>query len=209
MLRQDLRLSRTDGAPPAYGREAPHGLILTRHPSLGSSRVTESTRKITKAMQMVAAAKLRRAQEARGSRAPLCRAHGGGPRQPRLRRRVEPVGAAAARRHRPGRDPSPRRRHRRARPLRRLQLVDRPPRPRARPAAARRGQDGQDPHRRQEGPRAAPPRLRQALRRPRRPRGRQAPRLRRCARRSPATCSTASTPASSTSARSSTTASSR
>ena len=40
--------------------------------------------------------------------------------------------AAAARRHRHGPDASPRRLHRRARPLRRLQLVDRPARPRPR-----------------------------------------------------------------------------
>ena len=36
----------------------------------------KSTRKITKAMQMVAAAKLRRAQEAAEAGAPLCRTHG-------------------------------------------------------------------------------------------------------------------------------------
>jgi F-type H+-transporting ATPase subunit gamma len=43
----------------------------------------KSTQKITKAMKMVAAAKLRRAQQAAEAGAPLCRADGGGDRQPR------------------------------------------------------------------------------------------------------------------------------
>ena len=68
----------------------------------------------------------------RRGRPPLCRAHGGRPRQPRRRRRQERHGAEAPRRHRQGGDPPPRRRHRRARPLRRLQLLDRAARPRAR-----------------------------------------------------------------------------
>ena len=59
--------------------------------------------------------------------------------------------AAAAGRHRHGPGPSAGRLHRRARPVRRLQLVDRQARPRACRQAARRGQDGQDHHRRQEG----------------------------------------------------------
>ena len=46
----------------------------------------KATQKITKAMQMVAAAKLRRAQIRGGSRASLCGAHDGGARQHRVRR---------------------------------------------------------------------------------------------------------------------------
>ena len=65
----------------------------------------KSTRKITKAMQMVAAAKLRRAQEAAEAARPYAQPHGVRPRQPRLRRRLQPVGAAPARRHRPLRHP--------------------------------------------------------------------------------------------------------
>ena len=48
-----------------------------------------------------------------------------------------PGRAAPARRHGPGRDASPRRLHRRARPVRRLQLLDRAARARARQRAAR------------------------------------------------------------------------
>ena len=92
----------------------------------------KSTRKITKAMQMVAAAKLRRAQEAAESARPyaermeavlanLASGVGSGPLRP-----------AAPGRHRPRRHPPPGRRHLRARPLRRLQLLDRPARPRPR-----------------------------------------------------------------------------
>ena len=169
----------------------------------------KSTRKITKAMQMVAAAKLRRAQEAAEAARPyaermeavlgnLASGVGKSPSAPQL------LGGTGKERR-----PPPRRRHRRARPLRRLQLLDRPPRPRPRQPAPRRRQDGQDPHRRQEGPRAAPPRHGQAPRRPRRPLRGQAARLHRRPRASPTTCCTATTPASSTSAPSSTTASSR
>ena len=44
----------------------------------------KSTQKITKAMQMVAAAKLKRAQSASRSGAALCRAHGARDRQSRV-----------------------------------------------------------------------------------------------------------------------------
>ena len=132
----------------------------------------KSTRKITKAMQMVAAAKLRRAQEARREpRAPTpsawrpCSATS--PPAPRRapRRRGSSPAPAATRHH--------------------LLVVAtserglcggfnssivRLARAHIHPAP-RRGQDGQDPHHRQEGPRAAPPRLRPAPRRPRRPLG--------------------------------------
>ena len=99
----------------------------------------KSTRKITKAMQMVAAAKLRRAQEAAEAARPYAErmeavlgnlAAGVG---------KSPTRPEAARRHRQGGCPPPRRRHRRARPLRRLQLLHRPagPRPRGRSSSPR------------------------------------------------------------------------
>ena len=65
----------------------------------------KSTQKITKALQMVAAAKLRRAQHAAEARAALCPAHGGDDRQPGGRR-LRPVRAAAAGRHRLGPAPA-------------------------------------------------------------------------------------------------------
>ncbi len=43
----------------------------------------KSTQKITKAMKMVAAAKLRRSQEAAEAARPYCGADGGGDREPR------------------------------------------------------------------------------------------------------------------------------
>ena len=159
----------------------------------------KSTRKITKAMQMVAAAKLRRAQEAAEAARPYAE------RMEAVLGNLasgvagEPVGAAAPRRHRPRRHPPADRRHRRARPLRRLQLVDRPPRARPRHPAARRGQDGQDPDRRQEGPRAAAPRPRPASSSATSTSARCAGSATARPRRSPTTCCTASTPASSTS----------
>ena len=119
----------------------------------------KSTRKITKAMQMVAAAKLRRAQEAAEAARPYAERMEAVLGNLASGASDSPAAPRAARRHRQGGRPPPRRRHLRARPLRRLQLLDRPPRPRAHPTASRRGQDGQDPDRRQEGPRAAPPRL--------------------------------------------------
>ena len=139
----------------------------------------KSTRKITKAMQMVAAAKLRRAQEAAEAARPyaermeavlgnLAAGVAASPSAPRL------LGGTGTLGH-----PPAGRRHRRARPLRRLQLLDRPARARPRHPAARRGQDRQDPDRRQEGPRAAAPRPRPAARRPRRPRPGPQARLRR------------------------------
>ena len=84
----------------------------------------KSTQKITKALQMVAAAKLRRAQAGGRSRAPLCPAHGDRDRQPGGRR-LGPVRAAAAGRHRQGPAPSRHRRDLRSRPGRRLQLQHR------------------------------------------------------------------------------------
>ncbi len=91
----------------------------------------KATQKITKAMQMVAAAKLRRAQMAAEAARPyaermgavLANVAGGvtGEQRP-----------APARRHRQGRRASARRLHGRARPVRRVQLLDRPPRPRPR-----------------------------------------------------------------------------
>ncbi len=102
----------------------------------------KSTQKITKALQMVAAAKLRRAQDAAAERAPLRHAHGRGDRQPG--RRASP---ARARRccwsgtgSRPAR--AGRGRDRRPRPRRRLQLRHRPRRARAdRPPPSHEGRE--------------------------------------------------------------------
>ena len=100
---------------------------------------------------MVAAAKLRRAQEAATAARPYAE---------RMDRVLANLGKrvtsragrlAAAGRHRQGRDAPAGRHDRRARPVRRLQLQHRPPRPRRRPAPARRRQDGQDPVRRPQG----------------------------------------------------------
>ena len=99
----------------------------------------KATRKITKAMQMVAAAKLRRAQEAAVAARPYSERMATvlanlvlGDGRPRRR-------AAASCRHRQGPDASSRRLHRRARPVRRLQSSIAQARPRAcRPAARRR-----------------------------------------------------------------------
>ena len=128
----------------------------------------KATQKITKAMQMVAAAKLRRAQEAAEAARPysqrmgavlanIAQAVGGGGEAPALM-----TGTGKERRASAGRL------HGRARAVRRLQLADRAPRPRPRPPPARRRQDGQDHLRRQEGLRHPAPRLRPADHRPRR-----------------------------------------
>ena len=113
----------------------------------------KSTQKITKAMQMVAAAKLRRAQETARSRAALCRAHDQGARLAE-RGLCRPRRCAdAARRHGQGPGPSAGRCDRRARSCRRLQLLDRAPRARSCRRGCSRGQDGQDPDRRPQGQR--------------------------------------------------------
>ena len=100
----------------------------------------KATQKITKAMQMVAAAKLRRAQTAAEAARPLRRAHEPGARQPRRPASRRPGVAAPPRRHRLRPDASPRRLHGRARPVRRLQLVDRAAR--ARPRQPRSSAEG-------------------------------------------------------------------
>ena len=93
----------------------------------------KSTQKITKAMQMVAAAKLRRAQEAAIAARPYAE------RMTKVlalagRRLCRPRRCAgAARRHGQGPGASARRRDRRARSCRRLQLLDRAACPRATP----------------------------------------------------------------------------
>ena len=95
----------------------------------------KATRKITKAMQMVAAAKLRRAQEAATAARPYAE---------RMARVLANINAtmrrqgrrlAAAGRHRQGRGAPAGRHDRRARPVRRLQHQHRPPRPRRMPCA--------------------------------------------------------------------------
>ena len=91
----------------------------------------KATQKITKAMQMVAAAKLRRAQVAAEAARPYAE------RMDEVLANIAGAVAGldtaprAAARHRQGPDASPRRLHRRARPVRAVQLVDRAARARA------------------------------------------------------------------------------
>ena len=116
---------------------------------------TKATQKITKAMQMVAASKLRRAQAAAEAARPYAErmdkvlgniaASVAGPR----------LGAGAAARHRQRPRASAGRLHRRARPVRSVQLGDRAARARARQRADGRGQGGQVLLRRPQGLRAA------------------------------------------------------
>ena len=111
----------------------------------------KATQKITRAMQMVAASKLRRAQAA---------AEAARPYSLRMNAVLANLATTFS-----GRDDAPAllsgtgkddvapagRLHRRTRPLRRVQLVDRPPGARSCGPSHQRGQDGQDPLRRQEG----------------------------------------------------------
>src|SRR6201990_1279814 len=104
---------------------------------------TKATQKITKAMQMVAASKLRRAQTAAEAARPYAEkmdavisniacAAAGSPRAPGLlgrSRRGQGASVAVL--------------HRGTRPVRRIQLLDRASRPRARPDADEPGQRGQ------------------------------------------------------------------
>ena len=115
----------------------------------------KSTQKITKAMKMVAAAKLRRAQEAGRGRAALCRAHGGGARQPRSgvsgQAPTAPQllgGTGKDETHLLVVATADRGLCRRASTPRSCAAA-----PRACRRAAGRGQDGQDPDRRPQGPR--------------------------------------------------------
>ena len=140
----------------------------------------KATQKITKAMQMVAAAKLRRAQTAAEAARPYAT-------------RMEAVLAnlATALQGREGGPPlmvgtgkdarpSARGLHRRARPLRRVQLGHRAARPRAYQSAAGRRQAGEDPLRRQEGLRSAEAALRPAHHRRHRLQGRPPALFRAC-----------------------------
>ena len=121
----------------------------------------KATQKITKAMQMVAAAKLRRAQSAAEAARPyalrmdavLANVAGG-----------VAAGTGPALLSGTGKDDvaSARRLHRRTRSLRRVQHGDRPPGARPRQFADGAGQDRQDPLRRQEGLRPASSHLREA-----------------------------------------------
>ena len=105
---------------------------------------TKATQKITKAMQMVAASKLRRAQAAAEAARPYAE---------RMEKVLGNIAAPVTDidsapkllgRHRPGPGPSAGGLHRRARPVRRVQLVDRAAGARADQRADRRGQDRQD-----------------------------------------------------------------
>ena len=134
-------------------------------------------------------------------RAPLCRAHGARARQRQRQHRRQGRRLAAAGRHRQGPGAPAGGDDGRARPVRRLQLQHRPPRPPGRGQAGERRQDGQDADGRPQGRRCAAPRLGPHGRRPRRPEVGQAARASPTPRPSPTRFSRCSRPASSTSAR--------
>ena len=123
---------------------------------------TKATQKITKAMQMVAASKLRRAQAAAEAARPYAE---------RMEKVLGNI-AADGHRHQFGAEASGRHRrrsgasagglHRRARPVRRVQLVDRPARAREDQRADRGRQDRENPLRRPQGRRPASPPIRLA-----------------------------------------------
>ena len=171
---------------------------------------TKATQKITKAMQMVAASKLRRAQVAAEAARPYAERMDDGARQHRLGGRRQQFGAAPARRHRRRQGASAGRLHRRARPVRRLQLLDRPPGARARPMrcwrTARRSRFSASAAR---APTSSAASSASRSSRSIELRGVTHARLRAGADRSPTRSSRASTPASSTSPRCSSRASSR
>ena len=99
----------------------------------------KSTQKITKAIKMVAAAKLRRAQQSAEAGRPYAERMSRSRREPRAQRDAGTAKPEAARRHRQGRHPPDRRRHRRSRPCGRVQHQHRP----------RRAQEGRSSSRRQ------------------------------------------------------------
>ena len=149
----------------------------------------KATRKITKAMQMVAAAKLRRAQEAATAARPYAE---------RMDRVLANLNASVS--NRAGASPllvgtgkdqvAPADRHdRRARPVRRLQLQHRPPRARrCRSGCARPARRSRSCAVGRKGYGCTAARLGSPDRRPRRPQGRQAGGLRQRARTSPTRC---------------------
>ena len=98
---------------------------------------TKATQKITKAMQMVAASKLRRAQTAAEAARPYAEKMDAVISNIATRRGGFARRAGAAGRHRQGSGASAAGLHRRARPVRRLQFVDRASGPRARAVADR------------------------------------------------------------------------
>ena len=123
---------------------------------------TKATQKITKAMQMVAASKLRRAQAAAEAARPYAERMEQSARLDRRGGCWQRFGATAAGRHRQRQGPSAGGLHRRARALRPVQLVDRAPGARKGECAHRRRQRGQDSLRRPQGLRPAAPAIRQA-----------------------------------------------
>ncbi len=116
----------------------------------------KSTQKITKALNMVAAAKLRRAQQNASRGAALFGADDRGRRLARLADHAGPAEPEAADRHGQGRHPPDHRRDQRSRPCRRVQQQHRPRRAPQGRRADRPGQDGAVLHRRPQGPPGAP-----------------------------------------------------
>ena len=124
---------------------------------------TKATQKITKAMQMVAASKLRRAQAAAEAARPYADADGQGARQHRRRGRQARHRAAAAARHRQRQRPSAGRLHRRARPVRRRSTRRSCGSRASAPARSSPRQGGQVLLRRPQGLRSAAPALRKQI----------------------------------------------
>ena len=120
----------------------------------------KSTRKITQAMQMVAAAKLRRAEEAAGAARPYAEQFNAvmAGLAGRLARRPEASG-----RHRFRSDPPSGGDDSRTRPLRRLQHQHRETGQTTRQALIEAGKDGENPDGRQERPRTAEARVRRSI----------------------------------------------
>ena len=112
---------------------------------------TKATQKITKAMQMVAASKLRRAQTAAEAARPYAEKMDAVISNIATAAAGSPGAPGAAGRHRQGPGASAAGLHRRARPVRRLQLLDRAAGPRARAGADEPGQGGQVLLRRPQG----------------------------------------------------------
>ena len=153
-FRQELQLDRehTKQSPSSpcgsgLGEAAPGPLPPTPSrrggefamPSLKALRTrinsVKSTQKITSAMKMVAASKLRRAQAAGGGGASLRRTHGAHAARAGRLGRGHAERTAAAGGHRQGPDLSAGAGHRRPRPGRRVQRQHRPRHPHARPPA--------------------------------------------------------------------------
>ena len=172
-IRQEGALSaETEGKLKRPARQATPKPLPERRRAMPSlkelrSRIgsVKQTQKITSAMKLVAASKLRRAQEQAEASRPFAERMSDDAREPRRQRRGHRRRAAAARRHRQGRGASAGRGDRRSRPVRRLQQLDRARRQASHPRAARGRQAGQGAVHRAQRPRHAAARVRRFDRR--------------------------------------------